>query len=40
MFMIALVEKLMLEIQMAVALFSLQQIIFQNGMASAFSLEQ
>ena len=28
------------EIQLAVAMFSLQQIIFQNGMASAFPLEQ
>jgi hypothetical protein len=40
MFLIALVEKLMPEIQLEVAVFSLQQIIFQNGMASAFPLEQ
>jgi hypothetical protein len=40
MFLIALVEKLMPEIHLAVAVFSLQQIILKNGMASAFSLEQ
>jgi hypothetical protein len=37
---IGLVEKLMPEIQLAVAAFSMQQIILKNGMASAFSLEQ
>ena len=40
MFLIALVEKLMPEIQLAVGVFSMQQIILKNGMASAFSLEQ
>lgn len=40
MFLIALVEKLMPEIQLTVAAFSMQQIILKNGMASAFSLEQ
>ena len=40
MFLIALVEKLMPEIQLTVAVFSMQQIILKNGMASAFSLEQ
>lgn len=40
MFLIALVEKLMFEIQLAVAVFSIRQIILKNGMASAFSLEQ
>jgi hypothetical protein len=40
MFLIALVEKLMPESQLTIAVFSLQQIIFQNGMASAFPLEQ
>jgi hypothetical protein len=36
MFLIALVEKLMPEIQLTVAVFSMQQIILKNGMASAF----
>jgi hypothetical protein len=40
MFLIALVEKLMPEIQLAVAVFSMQQIILKNDMASAFPLEQ
>ena len=40
MFLIALVEKLMPEIQLAVVVFCIQQIIIKNGMASAFSLEQ
>ena len=40
MFLIALVEKLMPEIQLAFTMFSMQQIILKNGMASAFSLEQ
>jgi len=40
MFLIALVEKLMPEIQLADAAFSIQQIILKNGMASAFPLEQ
>jgi hypothetical protein len=40
MFQIALVEKLMPEIHLVVAVFSIQQIILKNGMASAFSLEQ
>jgi hypothetical protein len=40
MFLIALVEKLMPEIQLAVAVFSMQQIILKNGMASAFPQEQ
>ena len=41
MFLIALVEKLMPEIQLAVEVFSMQQIILKkNGMAAAFSLEQ
>jgi hypothetical protein len=40
MFLIALVEKLMPEIQLTVAVFSIRQIILKNGMASAFSLEQ
>ena len=40
MFLIALVEKLMPEIQLADAAFSIQQIILKNAMASAFSLEQ
>ena len=40
MFLIALVEKLMPEIQLSVAVFSKQQIILKNGMASAFPLEQ
>ena len=40
MFLIALVEKLMPEIQLAVATFSMQQIILKNVMASAFPLEQ
>jgi hypothetical protein len=40
MFLIALVEKLMPEIQLADAGFSIQQIILKNGMASAFPLEQ
>lgn len=40
MFRIALVEKLMPEIQFVVAVFSIQQIILKNVMASAFSLEQ
>ena len=40
MFLIALVEKLMPEIQLTIAVFSMQQIILKNVMASAFSLEQ
>ena len=40
MFLIALVKKLMPEIQLTVTVFSMQQIILKNGMASAFSLEQ
>ena len=40
MFLIALVEKLMPEIQLAVVVFSMQQIILKNVMASAFPLEQ
>ena len=40
MFLIASVEKLMPEIQLAFTMFSMQQIILKNGMASAFSLEQ
>ena len=40
MFLIALVEKLMPEIYLAGAVFSIRQIIIKNGMASAFSLEQ
>jgi hypothetical protein len=40
MFLIALVEKLMPEILLAVAVFSLEQIILKNVMASAFPLEQ
>jgi len=40
MFLIALVEKLMPEIQLTVKAFSMQQIILKNGMASAFPLEQ
>ena len=40
MFLIALVEKLMPEIQLAVAVFSMQQIILKNVMASAFPLKQ
>ena len=40
MFLIALVEKLMPEIQLADAAFSIQQIILKNGMASAFPLKQ
>lgn len=40
MFLIALVEKLMPEIQLAVAVFSMQQIILKNVMASALPLEQ
>ena len=40
MFLIALVEKLMPEIQLAVAVFRIRQIILKKGMASAFSLEQ
>ena len=40
MFLIALVEKLMPEIQLTNAVFSMQQIILKNGMASAFPLEQ
>ena len=40
MFLIALVEKLMPEIQLTVTVFSMQQIILKNVMASAFPLEQ
>lgn len=40
MFLIAFVEKLMPEIQLAVAVFNMQQIILKNVMASAFPLEQ
>ena len=40
MFLIALVGKLMPEIQLAVAVFSMQQIILKNVMASAFPQEQ
>ena len=40
MFLIALVEKLMPEIQLTAEAFSMQQIILKNVMASAFSLEQ
>ncbi|WP_146739518.1 hypothetical protein [Flavobacterium aciduliphilum] len=40
MFLIAFVEKLMPEIQLTVAVFSMLRIILKNGMASAFSLEQ
>ena len=40
MFLIALVEKLMHEILLAVAVFCMQQIILKNVMASAFPLEQ
>ena len=40
MFLIALVEKLMPEIQLTIAVFSMQQIILKNVMASAFPLEQ
>ena len=40
MFLIALVEKLMPEIQLTVAAFSMQQIILKNVMASAFPLKQ
>ena len=40
MFLIALVEKLVPEIQLAVAVFRIRQIILKNGMALAFSLEQ
>jgi len=40
MFLIALVEKLMPEFQLAIAVFSMQKIVFQNVMASAFPLEQ
>jgi len=40
MFLIAFVEKLMPEIQLTVAVFSIQQIILKNVMASAFPLEQ
>ena len=40
MFLIALVEKLMPEIQLTVKAFSMQQIILKNVMASAFPLEQ
>jgi len=36
MFLIALVEKLMPKIQLAVAVFSIQQIILKNGKALAF----
>ena len=40
MFLIALVEKLMHEILLAVAVFCMQQIILKNVIASAFPLEQ
>ena len=40
MFLIALVEKLMPEIQLTVTVFSMQQIILKNVMASAFPLKQ
>ena len=40
MFLIALVVKLLPEIQLTVAVFGMQQIILKNVMASAFSLEQ
>jgi len=40
MFLIALVKKLMPEIQLTVTVFSMQQIILKNVMASAFPLEQ
>ena len=40
MFLIPLVKKLMPEIQLTVTVFSMQQIILKNVMASAFPLEQ
>jgi hypothetical protein len=39
-FLIALVKKLMPEIQLVDAVFSMQQIILKNVMASVFPLEQ